>query len=473
VGIVDSGINSAHLELAANYRGGADYTGTNLADIYGQGTPVASIIAANRSGTGGLQGIAYNADLTVVKVIDNSGGVTTNNLVAGINYLMATQSAKVMDISAAIQTPTSNLFDIISYNKSVTLFVAAAGDNNSSSPYAPAIYAADLPNSVIAVVAVDNNNALAMNSNSCGVAGNYCLAAPGYNIYAAKSDGGYVDKNGTVIAAAYVTGAAAVLRAAWPVLTPQQTAQILLTTATHIFKTLGENNTTPNDVYGYGLLNLENAVQAQGQNTVMFTSKFISGAGYDANSSSINSSAVFGDAYSSNVAPILQKAVFFDDYGRDYKANLDTKIKTSTSTYSLENLMFNNYSVAAMPGVLGNNFKFRLLANNLTTDPFSGEVKSSKLGLKYLTYDKSKEDYQAINSSSVSFSYAGNINPDLKVGFSNNDLNNSFNNNLVSDFAFIASANNFSPYQSLSRQDFSSGSTGILNQKLFFVVIVQ
>lgn len=135
----------------------------------------------------------------------------------------------------------------------------------------------DVSGYVIAVASLDKDNSISAYSNLCGVAAQWCISAPGSRIYSTwpldlKPDQqktvGYFTISGTSMAAPHVTGAAAVLRQAFPFLKAPEIAQTLFTTATH----LGEGPAdTPNDVYGWGLLNLGKAIDGPGQFTYTWT----------------------------------------------------------------------------------------------------------------------------------------------------------------------------------------------------------
>jgi subtilase-type serine protease len=119
----------------------------------------------------------------------------------------------------------------------------------------------DLKGSLIAVVAVDKDGKIASHSDRCGEAAEWCMAAPGGEypapddpsvaIYSTWPDRGYKYLNGTSMAAPHVTGAAAVVRSAFPYMNARQTIETILTTATD----LGSP-----EIYGQGLLNLGDAI---------------------------------------------------------------------------------------------------------------------------------------------------------------------------------------------------------------------
>ena len=110
-------------------------------------------------------------------------------------------------------------------------------------------------NNWINVVAVDGNNRIAAFSNGCGASKNWCLAAPGVDIIIPDLGGGRRTASGTSFAAPHVSGAAAVLKSAFPNMSPRQVAALLLATA----RDLGAPGV--DDIYGRGLLDLENATR--------------------------------------------------------------------------------------------------------------------------------------------------------------------------------------------------------------------
>ncbi|OYW33090.1 MAG: hypothetical protein B7Z45_08750, partial [Azorhizobium sp. 12-66-6] len=126
----------------------------------------------------------------------------------------------------------------------------------------------ELQRNFLAVMSVDANNVVASYSNKCGVAKQWCLAAPGSDIYSTVSVGtgtgaydGYGTKSGTSMATPMVSGIAALVKEAFPWFTAYDLQQTLLTTATDI----GEAGV--DDVYGWGLANAGKAVLGYG----MFT----------------------------------------------------------------------------------------------------------------------------------------------------------------------------------------------------------
>ena len=115
----------------------------------------------------------------------------------------------------------------------------------------------------LAVVATDRNNRIASYSNGCGLALAWCLSAPGSGIYTTDSDfdSDYATSSGTSFAAPHVSGALAVLKSRLPTVPMSVLVAILLTTATD----LAPGGPRIDQTYGWGLLNLEEAVKLQGR----------------------------------------------------------------------------------------------------------------------------------------------------------------------------------------------------------------
>lgn len=90
------------------------------------------------------------------------------------------------------------------------------------------------------------------------------LTAPGTSVRSCVLNGGYGAKNGTSMAAPHVAGAVALLWSAVPALKNQidATEQLLNDNAFHINSTACSSSGWPNNVYGYGRLDIKAAVDA-------------------------------------------------------------------------------------------------------------------------------------------------------------------------------------------------------------------
>ena len=203
VAVLDSGIDVNHEDLVGQVIGEANFTDSPTADdIYGHGTHIAGIIAAEDNGIGVI-GIAPGYLLLNVKVADDRGRCDVSDLARGIVWAVD-NNASVINISIEIKESTPELEEAVQYAwDNGALIVAAAGNRCSQEPVYPACY-----NSTISVAAIKEDEKLAPLSNWGAWVD---LAAPGYKIYSTFPGDTYEYESGTSFAAAHVSGIAALL----------------------------------------------------------------------------------------------------------------------------------------------------------------------------------------------------------------------------------------------------------------------
>ncbi|HJW95825.1 MAG TPA: S8 family serine peptidase [Thermoanaerobaculia bacterium] len=177
VAVLDTGIDPTHPDLKANYAGGYNTfdAAVSPADDHGHGSHVAGTIAAANNSIG-VVGMYPTARLWALKVLDNTGAGTTENVVAALNWLIskkqeiggnwvASLSLGSKDGSASEQEAFQRAFD------AGILSVAAAGNTGLSVLEYPGAYP-----TVVSAGAVDASNVKA-NFSSYGA--NIALMAPG------------------------------------------------------------------------------------------------------------------------------------------------------------------------------------------------------------------------------------------------------------------------------------------------------
>ena len=256
IAIVDSGIALAHEDLKNKVLSGYDFVNddTNPQDDNGHGTFVASLAAAETNNDIGIAGVAWNAMLLPVKVLDSHGVGNYLTIAAGIKYA-ADQGAKVINLSLGGTNDSYILKDACQYafDKGCTL-VAAAGDSGSGTVQFPAAY----DELCLAVGASDANDLLATFSNH-GL--QIDVVAPGVWVFGASFNpakptelSSYTWGNGTSLAAAHVSGAAALLIAYKPLLTNEQVMAIIKYTADDVN---GDAHPGVDEEMGYGRINLQ------------------------------------------------------------------------------------------------------------------------------------------------------------------------------------------------------------------------
>ena len=198
--VVDTGIDLDHPELKNRIGSGIDLIDVNgtADDCNGHGTHVAGTIAS------GPYGMAPNATVHPVRVLDCRGSGTTSAVIAGLNWIKKTAPARsVVNLSlGGGRSPLldSTVTDLV--NSNITVVAAAGNERSDACNVSPAAAAAALT-----VGATTNNDQQSGFSNfgSC-----LDLYAPGSAITSTVLGGGTASYSGTSMAAPHVAGAAAV-----------------------------------------------------------------------------------------------------------------------------------------------------------------------------------------------------------------------------------------------------------------------
>jgi subtilisin family serine protease len=217
VGILDTGIDPTHEDLAGNLWLGPQREfglstvppGLKPIDDHkaGHGTHCAGIIGAvGNNGKGGV-GVAWKVKLMALKCLDSNGVGYADQVVRCIDFAVANK-AMVLN-SSWVTRKYSKILDqaITRAQKAGILLVAAAGNvgnDNDKKAFYPGCYSH--PN-IITVLATDGRDAKIPNSNFGKRTVH--LGAPGDTIFSCKARGGYSYQSGTSQAAAFVSGAAA------------------------------------------------------------------------------------------------------------------------------------------------------------------------------------------------------------------------------------------------------------------------
>ncbi|TFG43548.1 MAG: hypothetical protein E4H43_01560 [Bacteroidia bacterium] len=209
IGVLDAGIDYTHPELVDNYKGGYDfvYNDNDPFESYNShGTHVAGIIAAEENGVGVI-GVAPEANIYAVKILDSGGFGLLSWVLSGIQWAVSNEMDIVNMSFEGMDSESLKAACDAAYESGV-LLVAAAG-NLSPVVRFPAAY-----DSVIAVTATDVSDMQAFPPQGPEVE----LAAPGVDILSACTlsnpacaSGGYQVLSGTSQAAPHVTGTAALL----------------------------------------------------------------------------------------------------------------------------------------------------------------------------------------------------------------------------------------------------------------------
>ena len=262
--VIDTGVDFMHPDLGGCYGynnvssgckilGGIDYCADNstcttvddnVMDVYGHGTHVSGIIAAN----GGLKGVAPDADIIMIKAANGSGDLPDDAIVAGINWCV--NNASIFNISViSMSFGGSDLYssycdgkddpagitgainNAVAHNISV---IVAAGNNYS---YTGISSPACIENAT-AVASSTKTDAVSPFSNRNSITD---LIAPGgtiggspcspgnmdpNRICSTANGGGYIAFSGTSMATPHVAGAFALIheykKLEGQIITPQE-----------------------------------------------------------------------------------------------------------------------------------------------------------------------------------------------------------------------------------------------------------
>ena len=255
VAIIDTGIDYTHEELAGNYVYGYDFVFDDddpFDDSWNShGTHVAGIIAAAKNGFG-VVGVAPEASLYAVKVLDGAGFGSLSWIIAGIQWAVD-HNMDIANISLAGDYSQALQEACDAADNAGLLLVAAAGNTNGNAVTYPAAY-----DSVIAVIGTDDAD---QSTYFSPLGPQVELAAPALLICSTSEDDAYAELSGTSQAAPHVTGTAALMISCGVedfngdgVTNNQDVRQKLQETA----KDLGAAGR--DETYGYGLVDAAAAV---------------------------------------------------------------------------------------------------------------------------------------------------------------------------------------------------------------------
>ncbi|MBI1928955.1 S8 family serine peptidase [Candidatus Poribacteria bacterium] len=249
VGVIDSGIDYTHNDLAANIwtnpgeipANGIDDDGNGYVDDVhgydfvnndgdpmddnsGHGTAVAGIIGAVGNNALGVVGVSRKVRLMALKFYNDIENASVSNAILAIEYATMMR-ANLTNNSWGGGAPSSALKDAIAASP---LFVVAAGNiaqNNDQVPIFPANYPLE---NIIAVAATSSKDMLASFSDYGSLSVD--LGAPGVAIWSTIPNNRYGSFNGTSLSTPYVSGVAALIFAVSPNASAIEVKDIILST---------------------------------------------------------------------------------------------------------------------------------------------------------------------------------------------------------------------------------------------------
>lgn len=255
VAVVDSGIRTTHEDLAANLwvnmaeipNNGVDDDGNGYVDDLhginaidhsgtpsddnGHGTHVAGIIGAVGDNGKGITGVAWKVQLMACKFLNYRGEGYISDAIACLDYARR-HGAHILNLSWSDAEFSFALQSALARARDASILIVAAAGNQKSDNDAAANYPScfELDN-LVAVASASRSGEISRTSNY-GLR-QVDLAAPGDSIYSTyySWDFDYASTGGTSMAAAYVSGVLALLKAEFPGETCQQLISRLLASA--------------------------------------------------------------------------------------------------------------------------------------------------------------------------------------------------------------------------------------------------
>jgi len=248
VAVIDSGVDGAHPDLKGKILNGYDFVNndTDTSDDHGHGTFVAGIIAASANDIG-IKGLYEHAQIIPVKVIDENGLGTYEDVSKGIIYA-SDNGAKVINLSIGGYGFSLMLQEAVDYALEKGCIIIAAGGNDGIEQE---IYPAAYPD-VIGVSALGYGGQIWSGSNR----GRHIdVCAPGLNIISTGFYGNYIYATGTSASAPMVTALTAMLISEKPDLS----SLFIERTITQSTKDLGEKGR--DKIYGEGEIDSHAALE--------------------------------------------------------------------------------------------------------------------------------------------------------------------------------------------------------------------
>jgi len=232
IAMIDSAVDAEHPDLQGTVVERFDDPGTDAhADPHGTG--MAGAIASHQQ----LLGVAPGAKLLTVRAFAPG---TTDRVLKGLDWAIR-KGARIINMSFAGPFDPM-LQEVLKRARAKDVLLVAAAGN--AGPTSPPVYPGADPN-VIAVTATDGDDKLFSRANR----GRYvAVAAPGVDILVPAPDAAYQLTTGTSVAAAHVSGVAALMMARNPKASVDTIREILLSTA----KDLGPKGR--DDQFGWGLV---------------------------------------------------------------------------------------------------------------------------------------------------------------------------------------------------------------------------
>lgn len=254
VAVIDSGVDSSHVDLKGQVLPGLDLVdarGDADTDLVGHGTTVSAIIAG-KDDDSGVVGIAPNAKILPVRVLDQKNRYDDAKVVAeGVRWAVD-KGARVINLSLGGSGSSAALAAALDYAFARDVVVVACTGNASASTSTGVWYPAREPG-VLAVAGLERDGDVLWSGSITGK--ETVVTAPATQLVGARPSG-YWKVQGTSFAAPMVSGLAALIRSRWPDMPAGEVVN-------RIIKTAQDRGPTGRDSqYGFGMIDPTAALTA-------------------------------------------------------------------------------------------------------------------------------------------------------------------------------------------------------------------
>ncbi len=274
VAVIDTGIDDSHVDLdEGKVLGWKDYVNgqTNPYDDQGHGTHVAGIAAGEGEADATYKGVAPEAGLVGIKVLDSEGSGSMSDIAAGVDWAVQNKDKYGIEVinlslgSSASSDGTDTTSEAVNNAVDEGLVAMVAAGNSGPETYT--VGSPGAAEKAITVGAAADPGEGGFNLADFSSRGYTAderikpdIVAPGYNITAAEANtgNGYVEYSGTSMATPFTAGTALLLLDANPSLTPAQLES-------HLTGTAEDWGPEGKDIdYGHGLLDGYEAIESAG-----------------------------------------------------------------------------------------------------------------------------------------------------------------------------------------------------------------
>ncbi len=370
IGIMDSGVDISHQELNSpnkllpeSYLVYPDRSPTT--DEKRHGSHVAGIALGERDGSG-IHGVAFDAQLFFISIELGTAGDTYDpaTIDSSVDYTGIDNSWSQLEAEFVSKEVTvvngsfgyqGNINDYTEENirqafpktievlaqsqktdENKTIFVWAAGNGGNYADQgvdysSPEVFGGlayllpELRGNTAAVVSVDEDGSISSFSNRCGVAQDYCLAAPGNSILSVYAQDeptidSYGRASGTSMAAPHVSGGIALLADYFDgQLGNTEILQRLFTTANK------SGIYSNSEIYGQGLMDLDAATKPVGTAMIATAGASLSALNLKEEGSYIG---IVGPAFGNIISKKLSQLsyVVFDELGAPFERSFNDRI---------------------------------------------------------------------------------------------------------------------------------------------------